>query len=963
MRIIIDMQGAQSSGSRSRGIGRYTRSLVQAILRNAGEHEIVLVLNGAFEEASLELRKAFPQLSHDCFRSWTAPGPVDSLTPANAWRRQSAQLLREAFVASLLPDYVLMTSLFEGLSDDAVTSVALLNRAVPTAVVLYDLIPLIQRDTYLTNVVVENWYESKLDSLRRADLLLAISASSRQEAIDELGFDKESCINISTAADSHFVPMTVAADVEAQVRALYGLRGRYVMYTGGIDLRKNIEGLIIAYAALADTVRAGLQLAIVCSIQPHQRIELETRARTAGLTDGELVLTGYVPEEDLVLLYNLCALFVFPSWHEGFGLPALEAMSCGRAVIAADTSSLPEVIGRADALFDPRDNTAITGKLAQVLTDNLFRHDLEQHGLQQARQFSWDITARRALTAIEQAHLARHQGAVPSRPHRRPRLAYVSPLPPERSGIAEYSAELLPELSRHYDIDVIAPQTDVSDPWIRANCHLRGIEWFRTHAGMYDRILYHMGNSTYHAHMFELMEEIPGVVVLHDFFLSGVMSYLEMTGTDPGIWLAALYESHGYAAVAQRFKSDTGAAVVAYPCNLRVLRAALNVVVHSNHSMDLARFWYGPAAAERWRVVPHMRRAVGKVPRQSARRALGLDECSFVVCSFGLLGPSKLNLRLLSAWLASRLGSDPDCTLVFVGENAGGDDGAALLAAIAASPSRDRIHITGWADGDLYRSYLAAGDVAVQLRVRSRGETSGTVLDCMNYGLPTIVNAHGSLADLPDDAVIKLPDSFADSDLAAALQRLRDLPVERARLGERSREIIRTAHAPRMCGDHYAHAIEEAYRADGTGTASLLAAVAQLEPRPADAHDIDGFSQAVAGCMPLRMRLPQHLVEVDPAAAPDHSAVTLTQRLVEREGSYRIEPVYMGEQLRYARGYTLRLLGCPSHAMVDEVADIYQGDTFFALPLENSGERSAFLQHLASRGVHVVSAAYPGSRP
>lgn len=961
MRIIIDMQGAQSSGSRTRGIGRYTRSLVQAILRNAGDHEIILLLNGAFEDGVEEMRRTFPQLPPDRFRTWTAPGPLDSLTSANGWRRQSAQLLREAFVASLLPDYVLITSLFEGLSDDAVTSVALLDHVVPTAVILYDLIPLIQRDTYLTNAVVENWYENKLDSLRRADLLLAISASSRQEAIDELGFDDQSCVNISTAADSHFVPMTVAADAEAHVRANYGLLKRYVMYTGGIDPRKNIEGLITAYAALSNTVRTGLQLAIVCSIEPHQRIELATRARAAGLADGELVFTGYIPEDHLVLLYNLCTLFVFPSWHEGFGLPALEAMSCGRAVIAANTSSLPEVVGRADALFDPRDITAITHKLAQVLTDDVLRHDLEQHGLRQARQFTWDNSARRALAAIEQNYLVRRPALAPVMSRRRPRLAYVSPLPPERSGIAEYSAELLPELSRYYDIDVVAPQTVVVNPWIRANCRLRGIDWFRAHAGNYDRVLYHMGNSTYHAHMFALMEDIPGVVVLHDFFLSGVMSYLEMTGADPGIWLAALYESHGYAAVAQRFGPDRGAAIAAFPCNLRVLRMALNVIVHSEHSKDLARSWYGTAAAESWRVVAHMRRAVSNVPRLQARQALGLGEHSFVVCSFGLLGPTKLNLRLLTAWSASRLGTDPDCSLVFVGENASGDDGAALLAAIAASPARERICVTGWADGDLYRRYLAAGDVAVQLRMRSRGETSGTVLDCMNYGLPTIVNAHGSLADLPGDAVIKLPDSFADSDLMAALQRLKDDPVERARLRARGREIIRTAHAPRMCGEHYADAIEEAYVASESGPASLLAAVAELEPGPADAHDIDAFSQAMADCMPPRLCVPQHLVEVDPAAGTSAAAVTLTQLLREPVGPYRIEPVYLDEQLRYARKYALRLLGCPTHAMADEVADIYQGDTFFALPLENSDRRTAFLQQLALRGVHVVCAACPES--
>ena len=93
-------------------------------------------------------------------------------------------------------------------------------------------------------------------------------------------------------------------------------------------------------------------------------------AREEGLEEGELILTGFVPEEDLLACYRACKLFIFPSWHEGFGLPALEAMLCGRAVIAANTSSLPEVIGREDALFDPFDTDAIVRKMAQVLSDD-----------------------------------------------------------------------------------------------------------------------------------------------------------------------------------------------------------------------------------------------------------------------------------------------------------------------------------------------------------------------------------------------------------------------------------------------------------------------------------------------------------------------------------------------------------------------------------------------------------------
>lgn len=116
------------------------------------------------------------------------------------------------------------------------------------------------------------------------------------------------------------------------------------MYTGGIDHRKNIEGLIKAWSELPMQLRRTHQLAVVCHANENDKLRLYDLAASFGLKDCDLVLTGFVPDEDLLLLYNACELFVFPSWHEGFGLPALEAMQCGKPVLAANRASLPEVV-------------------------------------------------------------------------------------------------------------------------------------------------------------------------------------------------------------------------------------------------------------------------------------------------------------------------------------------------------------------------------------------------------------------------------------------------------------------------------------------------------------------------------------------------------------------------------------------------------------------------------------------
>ena len=503
MRIVIDLQGAQGV-SRFRGIGRYSLEFALSLVRNRGENQIFIALNSHFPGGIEDIRAAFRGvLSRDEIRVWSAPGPLAWYEAANEQRRLDAELIREAFLASLEPDAVVVTSLFEGLGEDIATSIGRLA-AVPTAVVLYDLIPLLNENVYLTDNVVRAWYHEKIGHLRRADQLLTISQSAAREAVTALGWDQWRVTNISSAAGTQFRRIDLSIEDRVHIARKYSLSRDYLMYTGGIDPRKNIDGLIRAFARLPKSVREVHQLAIVCKVSEHDRRRLTTLAASVGLSDFSIIMTDFVPDDDLLLLYNGCKAFVFPSLHEGFGLPVLEAMRCGRAVIASNTSSLPEVIGRSDAMFDPHDEADITAKIERLLTDDAYRTRLEVHGLSQAQKFNWDATAIRAIRALETAFETRKQ---PLRDvaRSRQRLAFVSPLPPERSGVADYNAALLPVLANHYEIDVIVDQACVFSPWIVENLSIRSIDWFRHNAGKFDRILYHFGNSPLHMHMFELL--------------------------------------------------------------------------------------------------------------------------------------------------------------------------------------------------------------------------------------------------------------------------------------------------------------------------------------------------------------------------------------------------------------------------------------------------------------------------
>ena len=349
MRLVIDMQGAQT-GSRYRGIGRYATNLARAILRNQGEHDIILALNADFEATIEPLRETFRGLiARDKIRLWRAPGPTYSLDPANYQRLEIAEKIREAFVAALNPDMGLVTSLFEGWGDNAAVSLGAFDQATPVATICYDLLPLIafhpDETATVRNSVFNRYYTQKINSLRNSALLLAISESSRQDGLRYLSFDPSRIINISSACDSRFTKKDIAERERLAAWKRAGLSRPFVMCVGGAEERKNLTRLIRAFAALPVDSSKNLQLALVSKMSADRMKAFRKIAQSAGLPEDALVLTDYLDDDDLLVLYNTCRLFVFPSLAEGFGLPHLEAMACGAPVLAANTTSLPEVVG------------------------------------------------------------------------------------------------------------------------------------------------------------------------------------------------------------------------------------------------------------------------------------------------------------------------------------------------------------------------------------------------------------------------------------------------------------------------------------------------------------------------------------------------------------------------------------------------------------------------------------------
>ncbi|MEP7076060.1 MAG: glycosyltransferase family 1 protein [Acidobacteriota bacterium] len=232
---------------------------------------------------------------------------------------------------------------------------------------------------------------------RSADHVIASSEYSRQDLIDTYHLPTEKVTAIPLAAPNFYAPVTDTDELD-RIRKKYDLAEDFILGVGSIQPRKNLGRLIEAYAMLAK--KRNMPPLVLVGRKAWLSGETLGTKELAELGD-KVRFTGFVPDEDLPPLYSAAKIFVYPSFFEGFGLPPLEAMQCGTPVITGDRTSLPEVVGDAGILVDPFDVQAIADNIEKLLLDDELCADLSRRGLERAKQFSWNSTARQTLDVFE----------------------------------------------------------------------------------------------------------------------------------------------------------------------------------------------------------------------------------------------------------------------------------------------------------------------------------------------------------------------------------------------------------------------------------------------------------------------------------------------------------------------------------------------------------------------------------
>lgn len=354
-----------------RGIGRYTFGLYAALLAMGGNFEYVFISGRG--QAATELKRLGAQI-------------VETDIPYYSIREQLElpRLVHKLAPALYHTPHFLLPTLIRG---PKVATVHDASYLAPNS------------DLAHQGLVARTYYRwAFLNGARGADHILTDSEFSRTELIAYLHLDPSRITPIPLGVDARFRPATLAEMND--VRRVLNLPEVYFLHVGIQRHRKNARGAVLALAEL--TMSLGDKAHLVLAGPRDPRYEADLRSLVSGLNlEKRVHFLGEVADENLNGLYTSAVALVFPSFHEGFGFTVLEAMACGTAVIASNTTSIPEVAGDAALLVDPNDTEAIAAAMGRVWSSGVEREQLIARGFQRASLFTWSATARATLRRFE----------------------------------------------------------------------------------------------------------------------------------------------------------------------------------------------------------------------------------------------------------------------------------------------------------------------------------------------------------------------------------------------------------------------------------------------------------------------------------------------------------------------------------------------------------------------------------
>jgi glycosyltransferase involved in cell wall biosynthesis len=649
----------------------------------------------------------------------------------------------------------------------------------PVVVTLYDLIPLVMQDRFRPaqgDGIWQDYIERCKEITTSRCWVLSISEAS---ASDLRHFDP-----------NHRCQLRVIYPASHYSRLWPYRQGdrlsdpQYVLYIGGFDPRKNMDNALRSFAAFsAFRGRENVRFKVVCDYDESSRDRYFGLARVLGISD-RLDLTGYLADEELSFVLRGASVFYFPSLYEGFGLPVLDALACGVPVVTSNTSSLPEVGGDHAIYVDPTNVAAMAQALEQAWLQREPNSSSRFAAVAHARSFRWERAAQEYIAAFEAATRSNHVD-IGDRHIRKLRIAYLSPWPPQKSGVADYSYRLMPDLLKRMDITLFAdnPQDCLPIPGLE----ICSLDDYPSCAANFDNAIYHLGNSMVHLKIYDHSWRFPGVIVLHDFNIHPFFHFGFLGNVREVLYEEAIreYGDEGNAAWAQYQITGHRPDVWQFPMSHPIARRSRATIVHSRWVSEqltdiknVARVHLG-ANAEKTNPVESQRQL---------REQLSLDDDAFWVGIFGFINSHKRIESVLKAAKILRTGGYP-IRLLIVGEI--NDETMNIIASAEAIGVAEILRLEGYVSEERFIEYMRAVDIVCNLRYPTMGESSASMFHALALAKATLVSDCGAFSEIPNRAALKVdPKADEIEHLSLALELLMKNPVARKAIGANGRDFV-----------------------------------------------------------------------------------------------------------------------------------------------------------------------------
>jgi glycosyltransferase involved in cell wall biosynthesis len=757
MNIAFDMFFANTEAMK-RGIGRYSQNLIESILKQDTNH--------TFFYFYPDVSKGSAHLK-DQLQQFLVRNRIDlyhMMSPFNLFH--------------------LPASLFQAYSE------AMLNKAwfgyTRVAATLYDVIPLVLEKQYM-NDFVRPIYMKVIEMIRSCDIIFAISETTKQDAVRLAGMDPAKISVIMGGYDPRFKPIP---NFNSQpIKAKYGITKSYILCTGGDDPRKNLARLIAAFGDANRALGYISELVIVYNATDAEKKTMMEQAAQAG-AHGSVIATGYVPDEDLLELYNGATVFAFPSLYEGFGLPIVEAMACGVPVLTSNNSSLAEISGDAAQLVVPDNQASIAGGIVELISNPARRAELIKRGTKQSAKFNWVDVAQRVTDGYET--VLRRKIAVFAVTH-----ALISNV---------YGAlyDTVPMLTERCEIDVyveLVPSEGKPQEVMGSSVALYSHTEFNSRKSQYDYVIFELGNEDRYLFIVPYlgsMWTIPGIVILsqsdlHPLTVKWTLDRNSILGY--------------YKVLEQEFKG--GAQVIldrilsgvidrmAVPLNRYYLVAAKAVVVFSK--------------AEQNKLIQHGYRNVvhANVPVQApitddnrtSREVTDLVFSTFITDESSSEIP--MILRCFQAMLAQ---GNKDFSYYIAG-TLKADLLKEFKSQIVHLGLQKYVQFVGELNQTKYVRMLRKTDVVIQLQKPELGESPYAAFETMGYGIPTLMYEGPSFRELPEATSLMIPRGpNAEGALLNVMKALYTSQATRKAVSDNTLRYLQNNHSI----PQYAEAIREA---------------------------------------------------------------------------------------------------------------------------------------------------------